>query len=68
MVKEIAAKLAREPAQIALAWVMARPGVSSTIIGASKVSQLEGNIAATEFQLSDEHMHRLNVASAPSPS
>jgi aryl-alcohol dehydrogenase-like predicted oxidoreductase len=65
VVKEIAAGLSREPAQVALAWVMARPGVSSMIIGASKASQLEGNISATEIHLSDDQMHRLNDASAP---
>jgi aryl-alcohol dehydrogenase-like predicted oxidoreductase len=52
-------------AQVALAWILARPGVSSTIIGASKLSQLESNIAATEVTLSQEQMARLNKVSAP---
>jgi aryl-alcohol dehydrogenase-like predicted oxidoreductase len=66
-VKDVAAELECEPAQVALAWVMVRPGISSTIIGASKVAQLEGNIAATEIRLSPEHMRRLiDVSLAPS--
>jgi diketogulonate reductase-like aldo/keto reductase len=44
---------------------MARPGVASTLIGASKVSQLESNIAATDIQLTTEQMKCLDEASAP---
>jgi aryl-alcohol dehydrogenase-like predicted oxidoreductase len=54
-------------AQVALAWILARPGVSSTIIGASKLSQLESNIAATKVTISQEHMTQLNEVSAPTP-
>ena len=62
--KSVAQELDRVPAQVALAWAMTRPSVTSTIIGASSVSQLEGNIAATDILISDEHMRRLNEASA----
>ncbi len=61
----IAAELERPVAQVALAWAMARPGISATIIGASKVSQLESNLAATDIHLSDQQMKHLNDASAP---
>ena len=63
----VAAELDRTPAEVALAWVMARPGVSATIIGASKLAQLVTNVAAAEMRLSDEHMIRLNEVSAPAP-
>lgn len=63
--KEVADAIARPVAQVALAWAMTRPGVGSTLIGASKVSQLESNIAAIEVTLSDEQMARLNEASTP---
>lgn len=36
-------------------------------VGASKVAQLESNIAATEIRLSDDQMKRLDEASAPAP-
>ncbi len=65
VLKAVASEVDRPAAQVALAWAMARPGVTSTIIGASKLLQLESNIAATDLTLSDEHMHRLNEASAP---
>ncbi len=52
-------------AQIALAWTLARPGVSSTIIGASKIAQLRDNIAATDIQFNQLCLDRLNAVSAP---
>ena len=63
----VAAEHDRPPAQIALAWVMARPGVTATLVGASKLQQLESNIAAAEIALSVDQMTRLNDAGAPAP-
>ena len=65
--KVVAAECERPMAQVALAWAMARPGINSTIIGASKVSQLKDNIAATEIELSRQFMDRLNEVSAAPP-
>lgn len=67
-VRAVAQELGKPVAQVALAWVMARPGVGSTLIGASKLAQLESNIAAGEIRLSDDHMRRLNESSAPPPT
>jgi aryl-alcohol dehydrogenase-like predicted oxidoreductase len=64
-VKTVAAELDRPAAQIALAWAMARSGLSSTLIGARSVSQLQSNIAALDIQLGKDQMDRLNAASAP---
>jgi aryl-alcohol dehydrogenase-like predicted oxidoreductase len=65
--KAVAAEVDRSPAQVAIAWTLARPGVASTLIGASKASQIESNVAATEIRLSDDQMKRLDEASAPTP-
>ena len=65
--KAVASELDRSPAQVALAWAMARPGVASTIIGASKLPQLESNIAAAGIRIDEAQMRRLNEASAPPP-
>ena len=67
VLKSVAAEHGRPAAQIALAWVMARPGVAATIIGASKLEQLASNIAASEIVLSAEQMKRLDEVSAPGP-
>ncbi len=67
VLKSVAAELDRPVAQVALAWVIARPGVSATIIGASKPAQLASNIAAAEIRLNDEQITRLDEVSAPAP-
>ena len=67
VLKAVAAELDRPMAQVALAWTLARSGVASTLIGASKVSQLESNIAATDIRLTEDQKTRLDEASAPAP-
>lgn len=62
--KEVAAELASTPAAVSLAWLLAKPQVSSVIFGARDVSQLESNVKATELQLSAEQLARLDEASA----
>ena len=65
MLSEVAEELDRPMAQVALAWTMARPGVTATLIGASSLSQLASNIAATDIALTPAQMSRLDAASAP---
>ena len=65
VLRAVAAELDRPCAQVALAWTMARPGVTSTLVGARTVSQLEGSLAATGIRLGDDQMDRLDAASAP---
>jgi aryl-alcohol dehydrogenase-like predicted oxidoreductase len=65
--RAVAEEVDRTPAQVALRWVMQRPGVASTLIGVRNAAQLVGNLAAAEFELSDAQMSRLNEASAPEP-
>ena len=67
VLKSVATEIGRPAAQVALAWVMARPGVVTTLIGASKLEQLASNIAASEILLSEDQMKRLNEASATAP-
>jgi aryl-alcohol dehydrogenase-like predicted oxidoreductase len=66
--KRIAAKLGRSPAEVALAWTVARPGVDSVLIGASRADQLTDNIAALNLQLSLDQRTALDRASAPAPA
>ena len=63
--REIAAELEVGPAAVALAWVQGRPGISSTIIGARRVDQLEANLAALDLTLTADQRHRLDEVSAP---
>jgi aryl-alcohol dehydrogenase-like predicted oxidoreductase len=50
-VQEVAERLGRKPAQVALAWVAGRPGVTAPIIGATKPGHLEDAIGAIELAL-----------------
>lgn len=59
-VVEIAGQRGVKPAQVALAWVLAQPGVSSPIIGASKMYQLDEALGALDLKLSEEEIKRLN--------
>ncbi|MEM7736424.1 MAG: aldo/keto reductase family protein [Deinococcota bacterium] len=58
--KEVADELGISRAQLALAWVLRQPGVSSVITGATKVSQIEDNIAAAEVELSEAHIAKID--------
>jgi aryl-alcohol dehydrogenase-like predicted oxidoreductase len=50
-------------AQIALAWLLHQKAVSSVIIGAKRVDQLDDNIAATHIRLSDDELKQLDAVS-----
>jgi aryl-alcohol dehydrogenase-like predicted oxidoreductase len=65
--QEIASAKNVSVAQIALAWLLHQPVVSSIIIGAKKTAQLEDNIKATEINLSAEELLKLDEISKLSP-
>jgi aryl-alcohol dehydrogenase-like predicted oxidoreductase len=65
--REIAAKHGVTPAQVALRWVMDRAGVTSTIIGARTMAQLEDNLAACRVHLTAEETRRLDALTEPPP-
>jgi aryl-alcohol dehydrogenase-like predicted oxidoreductase len=62
---ETAKQIGRPPAQVALNWVATQPGVTSTILGASKLGQLEDNLKAIEFTIPAELRKRLDEIGAP---
>lgn len=59
----VAQELGRSPAEVALNWVATRRGVTSPIIGATKLSQLDSNIAALDIVIPPELLSRLDEAS-----
>jgi aryl-alcohol dehydrogenase-like predicted oxidoreductase len=63
--KKVAVRYSASPARVALSWVLQRPAVSSVIIAARKVDQLEDNISAVDLRLSDEDVQILDAASDP---
>jgi aryl-alcohol dehydrogenase-like predicted oxidoreductase len=52
-------------AQVALNWLRRRPAVASVILGARNVSQLEDNLGATSWDLSDDELSQLDAVSEP---
>jgi len=54
-------------ATVALAWILAKPFVTSVIIGAKRVDQLQQNLSAVDLTLSDEEMKKLDEVSALPP-
>ena len=61
---EVAAKLRAKPAEVALAWLIQRPGVTAPIASATSLEQLESLIRATTLQLSPGDVAALDAASA----
>ena len=55
------------PAQVALAWLLHRPGVTAPIVGATRLGHLEDALAAEELELSEEEMRRLEEPYVPHP-
>lgn len=55
----------RPPAQIALAWMLHKPGIAAPIIGASKMQHLDDAVAATEIELSAGEIERLERPYVP---
>jgi aryl-alcohol dehydrogenase-like predicted oxidoreductase len=66
-VEEIAAERGVKPAQVALAWVMNKPGVTAPIIGATKLAHLEDALGALEVELSPQEVERLEEPYVPHP-
>ena len=65
---EIAARYNLTPAKMALAYVRSRPFVTSTIIGATSLEQLEENIGSLDVKLDKEIVSEINAVHAKYPN
>ncbi|HEY3725472.1 MAG TPA: aldo/keto reductase [Acidimicrobiia bacterium] len=63
-VGKVAAEIGKTPAQVALNWVVNRPGITAPIIGARNLTQLDDNLAAVGWQLEKPQRDTLAWASA----
>ncbi|MBC7638021.1 MAG: aldo/keto reductase, partial [Acetobacteraceae bacterium] len=54
-------------AQVALAWLLTKPGVTAPIVGATKAAQLDAAIAALEVKLAADEIARLEAPYVPHP-
>jgi aryl-alcohol dehydrogenase-like predicted oxidoreductase len=64
---EVAAERGVPPAQLALAWLLHKPGVTAPIVGATKLRHIEDAVAATELALSADELTRLEQHYLPHP-
>ena len=62
---EVAARKGATPAQIALAWLMARPGLTAPIASATSVEQVRDLVQATQVRLENDDIAQLDQASDP---
>ncbi len=66
-VHNLAAGIEAKPAEVALAWLLSKPGVVAPIIGATEIDHLEIAVNALEIHLTDEHMRALESPYRPHP-
>lgn len=66
-VERVAADLGATPSQVAVAWLLTKPVVSSVILGVRTMEQLDDNLAAAGLRLSPEAVEALERVSAPEP-
>jgi aryl-alcohol dehydrogenase-like predicted oxidoreductase len=66
-VAEVAAERDVPPAQVALSWLLHKPGVTAPIVGATKLRHLEDALAAEQLSLSEEEIQRLEEPYVPHP-
>lgn len=67
LLREIGEKHQVSVSQVALAWVMQRPFVSSVLIGATKIEQLEDNLRSAQLDLDDDDLKRIELLTAVKP-
>ncbi|MDO7928210.1 aldo/keto reductase [Pseudomonas sp. KFB-139] len=67
VVGDIAREIGTTPSRVALAWTLRNPAVVAPVMGARTLAQTLDNLAALSLQLDDEHVARLDQASAPEP-
>jgi len=63
--KQVAAEAGETPARIALAWVIGRPGVASTLMGVSRPEQVLDNASAVDLVLTSDQRAALDAVSTP---
>ncbi len=64
---EVADKVGRSPSQVALNWLRQQSGVVIPIIGASKVAQVQDNLACLDFALEEDYLRKLDEVSRMEP-
>ncbi|HSR25030.1 MAG TPA: aldo/keto reductase, partial [Candidatus Eisenbacteria bacterium] len=64
-VEDVAREADVSPARVAIAWLLAQPGVTAPIVGASQPEQLDDSVRALDVRLTPDHLDRLARVSQP---
>lgn len=64
-VRELGERHGKPPAVIALSWLLAQPGLTAPIVGATKLAQLEQSLTAADFKLTEDEIKYLSDAYRP---
>jgi aryl-alcohol dehydrogenase-like predicted oxidoreductase len=67
LLQQIGQNHGASPAQVAIAWILTKQFISSVIIGANKMHQLEDNLGAADLKLSPQEIAQLDTLTAPTP-
>ncbi|MFC4913302.1 aldo/keto reductase [Actinomadura gamaensis] len=65
VVREVAAERGVAPAQVALAWLLGKDAVTAPIVGATKIEHVDDAVAATELELTEAEVERLEAPYRP---
>lgn len=66
-VQDVAAEAAAPMAQVAMAWLLGKPGITAPIVGVTRIGQLKDALAALDLNLSAAQVERLEAPYAPHP-
>jgi aryl-alcohol dehydrogenase-like predicted oxidoreductase len=66
-VRKVAAEVGVSPSEIALAWLLKKPGVAAPIVGATKIEHLESAVRALDVKLTDEQIKAVEEPYQPHP-
>jgi aryl-alcohol dehydrogenase-like predicted oxidoreductase len=66
-VRKVAALVGKPPAEVAMAWLLSKPGVTAPIIGASKLEHLESAVRALDVKLSSDQIAEVEAPYEPHP-
>jgi aryl-alcohol dehydrogenase-like predicted oxidoreductase len=64
-VRRVASELGIQPSEVALAWLLQKPGVTAPIVGATKIEHLESAVRALDIKLSEEHIRAVEEPYQP---
>ena len=66
-VRRVASELGVSPSEVALAWLLKKPGVAAPIVGATKIEHLESAVRSLDVELSAEHIRAVEEQYEPHP-